>query len=441
MNVGLLNVQKKTDWFFNNQSVFFCSYFIHLDKELCDNGTFYSYQWDMLPKFLHDRGIKTNWIQHYLPSSVVPNTGVALNWLKRFNEKRHEHGFHIFLESYLSWHIIFNVLCRWLKLKIVSWRLRKIKEIFTPKDSKLNLWTFMSNEWHNSMSGPVAIRNLLFIELFDKALCDIPQQNKGVYLCENQSWEKALIHAWRKHGHGQLVAVAHATVRFWDMRYYADPRTIRSSDLYPMPKADLIALNGKVAVDAFLGADYPKEEIVECEALRYGYLNDNHANDSENLVLEDTIKVLILGDYLPSVMIKMFELLIAAVPHISKCINYTVKPHPHNLIKAEDYPSLNLKIVLEPLGEILYDFNIVYSSNTTSAQVDACFSGLPVAVMLDDTTLNFSPLHEQSNVSFISTSEELADALQMFDCGKIIKSDPNEFFFLDPELSRWQRIL
>src|SRR3990172_153193 len=127
------------------------------------------------------------------------------------------------------------------------------------------------------MQGPVAISNLLWIELFDVALRDLPHQKKGLYLCENQAWERAFIHAWRKYGHGQLIAVAHSTVRFWDLRYFIDPRTPRSQDPYPMPQADLMALNGKAARDAYLSVDRPKETIVECEALRYGYVIDRRA--------------------------------------------------------------------------------------------------------------------------------------------------------------------
>src|SRR3990172_7308266 len=119
------------------------------------------------------------------------------------------------------------------------------------------------------MQGPVAISNLLWIELFDVALRDLPHQKKGLYLCENQAWERAFIHAWRKYSHGQLIAVAHSTVRFWDLRYFTDPRTIRSSDKNSMPQPDLIALNGKAAIDAYRSMDFPQTAFAECEALRY----------------------------------------------------------------------------------------------------------------------------------------------------------------------------
>lgn len=291
------------------------------------------------------------------------------------------------------------------------------------------------------MRGSVAISNLLWIELFDKALRELPYQAKGLYLCENQAWERALIHAWRKHRHGQLIALAHSTVRFWDLRYFTDARTVRSADPHPMPRADLIALNGTAAIDAYLSMDYPQEAIAECEALRYGYLNDLRTGHSSRKVKGDPIQVLILGDYMPSNTIKMLQLLEVAAPLISDPIAYTVKPHPNWLVESTGYPSLQLKVVTDPLGKILHDFDVAYSSNMTSAAVDAYLAGMPVVVMLDGTELNFSPLRGHLGVSFVSTPKELAEALQRAYRGKTPDIDQNEFFYLDPQLPRWQRLL
>ena len=113
--------------------------------------------------------------------------------------------------------------------------------------------------------------NLLWIERFDRALRDAPHQVKGFYLCENQGWERAFIHAWRKHGHGELTAVPHSTVRFWDLRYFADPRTVQSFGAARLPQADRVALNGPAAIEAYLDAGFPKEIIRECEALRFAH--------------------------------------------------------------------------------------------------------------------------------------------------------------------------
>lgn len=437
----LFRQAEKSGWFGGDRSLLLCSYFFHVDSNRAEEGHFHSRYWEGLHGFLQKNGLHGNWLQLYYPHDAVPNPRVAIDWVQRFNQQRQEQGFHTFLDTYLSWRIVLRVLKRWLKLNLINWRLSEIKHAFRPQGSQLSLWPLMRGDWLASMQGPVAISNLLWIELFEVALRDLPHQKKGLYLCENQAWERAFIHAWRKHGHGQLIAVAHSTVRFWDLRYFSDPRTVLSCATHPMPRADLTALNGKAAVDAYLGADYPKETIVECEALRYGHLNNFQAGHSSRKAKGGAIKVLILGDYMPSSTIKMLQLLETAAPHIPVLTTYTVKPHPNFMVKTEDYPSLHLKVFMDPLGGILHDFDIAYSSNMTSAAVDAYLAGLLVVVVLDEAELNFSPLRGQHGVHFVSTPEELAQALQKVDQGLATNPDHNEFFFIDPELPRWRRLL
>jgi surface carbohydrate biosynthesis protein (TIGR04326 family) len=112
------------------------------------------------------------------------------------------------------------------------------------------------------------------------------------------------------------------------------------------------------------------------------------------------------------------------------------------MVKAEDYPTLNLKVITEPVGKILLDFDIVYSSNLTSAAVDAYLVGLPVVVALDETELNFSPLRGRAGVFFVGTPKALADALYTAtDEDAATETNPSDFFFLDPELPRWSRLV
>ena len=433
---------EKSNWFDGDRALFFCSYFFNNDPDQASKGHFHSRYWEDLHRLTQNIGLHGNWLQLYIPHNAVPGPVAGIELIRSFNQNREKEGYHAFLDGHLSWGAILRVLKRWLWLNLISWRLRQIENAFCPQESHLSLWPLMQSDWKASMIGPTAIQNLLFIELFDTALRDLPHQNKGLYLCENQAWERALIHAWKKHGHGQLIAVVHATVRFWDLRYFNDSRTIRSLGAYPLPQMDLVALNGKPAVDAFLDAAYPKEAIVECEALRYGHLKDIRRADHQSIKTNSTVtNVLILGDYMPSATIKMLQMLETSALYVTTLVTYTLKPHPSYIVKTENYPSLNLKIVMDPLGEIMHDFDIAYSSNMTSAAVDAYLAGLPVVVMLDETELNFSPLRGQQHVRFVSTPEELAETLQIAGQGIVTDSEHKEFFFLDPELGRWQKLL
>ena len=101
--------------------------------------------------------------------------------------------------------------------------------------------------------------------------------------------------------------------------------------------------------------------------------------------------------------------------------------------------SFSIEETFEKWGqeEILGDFDIAYSTNLTSAAVEAYITGLQVVVMLNETELNYSPLRGQPDVLFVSSPEELAEALQ----SSLQKPVSNDFFFLDPELSSWSNLL
>lgn len=436
----LLRKAEKSGWFGGDKSLFLCSYFFNVDSKRAEEGHFRSYYWGGLLDLMQKLGISGNWLQYYYPHDAVHNPQVALDWVERFNQHRSEQGFHVFIDTYLSWSIVLSVLKRWLRLMRVFKDLDEIKHAFRPHLSQLSLWPLMREEWCSSLGGRVAIDNLLLIKLFDSALNDFPHQRKGFYLCENMAWERALIHAWRKHGHGQLIAVPHSTVRFWDVRYFNDPRIFQSSSLYPMPQADLTALNGRAATDACLHGGFPKKAIVECEALRYGHLNKIRTGSRKNKRRE-SIKVLILGDYMSSCTINMLQLLEAALPHMTVSATFTIKPHPNYVVNPEDYPMLNLKVVMDHLEKILYDFDVICSSNKTSAAVDAYLNGLPVMVMLDETEPNYSPLRSYPDVLFVNSPEELAEAIKTLSHSLARKPVDNEFFFLDPELPRWEKLL
>lgn len=433
---------ERSAWFADKQATFFCSYFFNLDSDSARKGHFHSRYWEGLHSLMRRMGMHGNWLQIYVPHDATSNPVAAMKWINGFNRNQSEQGFHAFLDAYLSWGIVFRVFKRWIWLNLISWRLRAIRYAFQPQGSHLSLWPLMQQDWYASLRGPAAIHNLLSIELFDVALRDLPKQKKGFYLCENQAWERALIHAWRKHGHGQLIAVPHATVRFWDLRYFADPRTIQASEQHPMPQPDRTALNGKAAVDAYLAMDYPEKNIVECEALRFLYLNELRFGQASGGWRKGMIKVLILGDYTPSGTVKMLQLLEAAAPTLDGRVRFTLKPHPNYMVDPADYPSLGLKVVTSSLKAILREFDIAYASSITSAAVDAYLAGLKVLVMLDATELNFSPLLGRPGVSFVGTKEELTVELCAREEDEVAMSkDEKDFFFLDPELPRWQKLM
>ena len=428
-------------WPKSGNSVFFCSQFSNINPSSFSSGKFTSDLWGGLPNLLNSKNIHLNWLHFLVSPRSGPRAKEAVSFLKLFNKNGKGSEVHSFLEANISKRIVLRVLKRWIELYLISRKLRGVENHFYPRSSKLSLWPLFKKDWQTSIYGQVAINNLLWFELFDTYMSKVQTQSVGFYLCENQAWERSFIHLWRKYGHGQLIAVPHSTVRFWDLRHFSDVRTLLQAEAYQMPKADLIALNGNAAIDEYISAGFPEELIVETEALRFEYL---YKINVKNFIQEEkgrAIKILILGDYMESATIEMLKLLEKATQYISVNTIFTIKSHPNFVVKKEDFPLLQFEVTMDPLEEILHKYDISFSSNMTSAAVDAFFFGLPSIVILDSMGLNLSPLRGQSNVNFVSTPEELAELIQSVNIDFDNISPSNNFFFLDPSLPRWQKLL
>lgn len=437
-----LRRSEKPRWFSGGDAVFICSYFIHLDPGLCAQGVFRSRQWEELPGALNLEGKRVNWMQLFLFSTVVPDAATGVNWLRRFNRDACNQGAHAFLESYISPSLMWRVLRTWLWLNIVYWRLRTIQSACNPRQSAVCLWPVIRDDWKSSVIGRTAVVNCLWIALFDSAMRDLPRQRTGLYLCENQPWERALLHAWRKYGHGEIIAVQHATVPFWHLYYFDDPRCMDRRPNCPMPLPDRLAANGPIAMQAFIDSGYPAERLVEVEALRYmGMQSSGESAAPREPAVGRPVEVLILGDLMPASTHHLLRLVEQATKVLRNKPRFTLKSHPGLSVNLTHYPGITASETREALGTILGGYDVAVAANTTSASVDAYLAGLDVIIALDGGGLNLSPFRGLPAVRFVTTGKELAEALDMAAQPGTRDRERQDFFFLDSGLPRWKRLL
>ena len=440
---------QKPVWSDGPGTMFFCSYFVHLDPDLSRQGHFYSRQWELLPKHIHDRGMRTNWLQHFLFSQDVPDVQTGLRWMNAFNQNPTTQGSHAFLESYLTWRLVAKALRAWLWLNVKARKLRKFRHAFHPSGSNAWLWPFLRSDWLTSLVGPTAISNCLWVALFDAALKDMPKQRIGLYLFENQGWEMAFLHAWRKHGHGKIIGVQHATVPFWHLYYYEDVRTVTVASRCTKPLPDLFAVNGKMARDVFKGQGYRDDQLYDVEALRYMNLVDAaakpslgslRATDAGSQMLNRHLRILLLGDIMEASMGRFCRLVEDCRRMLPFGYKLTLKPHPGMLLKHTDLPS-KCDVTNEALDKIILNYDVVVATSSTSASIDAIFVGLPVIVVADGFGLNLSPLRNHSSTCFVTTPEELLQALIAAKTCGLDKFDGKDLFFVEKGLPRWTRML
>jgi surface carbohydrate biosynthesis protein (TIGR04326 family) len=427
------------EWRNSKSKVTFFSYLFNLAPEAIIGNTYKSSYWSNLPDHLKQGGLKTSWLHIYCKSTLLPSPKSAANLIKKLNQKEKSKQLHLTLDSFLTLSLAYRTICDYVRLIFVG---KKIEPYVSKVTSGgLILWPLFAKDWAKTFYGANAINNCLYINLFESAMESIPTQKVGVYLYEQQPWELALIRAWNKNLHGRLIAAQHTTMLYWDLRYFHDPRCYKRIGFNVLPMPNKVAVNGPVVQNLMLKFGYPENNLIKVEALRYMYLESSRSK--LNIKTRDknvAIRLLILGDYMPTNTIRQINLLEKALPLLNRDFIVTFKPHPACPIKKIDYPRINMTITDESIVNLLSKCDIAYSSATTSAAVDAYCFGVRVVTLLDPNILNLSPLRGFSDVIFVSTAQDLAKAIKTFRTQ--IKSRANKnYFFIDLQFPRWRKLL
>lgn len=414
----------------------FVDYLAHLGPQAQESGVFSSNYWTSLVDLLKQNHIKTNWLHHYVTNGSVSSAKAGLALISRFNTTAAGLEQHRLMDAVLDFKIIGQVFLDYCKLAAQSIRLKKIARSFIPSQSNLDLWPLFKAEWQQSLRGPSVILNCFMLNVLEKNMRQLPQQTLGFYLQENLSWEMAFIYAWKKYGHGQLIGIVHATIRYWDLRYFYDPRCYERSIRNNLPLPDKVIVNGDLSLQMHVKGKYPIDALLQMEALRFLYLAKFlETKKNNNLVLrnEGRKRILILGDFVPVYSIQMLDWIAEVEKDCPSSFEYFYKPHPLCSVDTKKYPFIT--IVSGVLVDLLHNADLVFASNVTCAAVDAYCAGLPVVQLLSGKTMNMSPLYGLRGVYFATSALVLKN---IFYSGlQSSFPDITSIFYYDNNLSKW----
>lgn len=403
-------------------------------------GSYENRYWAHLPDVLKREGCQTNWLHIYVKDNLLPTAERTATVIHAFNKTEQGRQSHVTLDTFISLGVVLKTLRDWLRLTWAGARLSGTLE--DQQKSSPDLWPLFRADWQVSMFGAAAMNNLLFLNLLEAALENLPKQQQGIYLQENMGWEFGLIHAWRVAGHGSLTGAPHSTVRFWDLRYFFDPRSYPRMGHNDLPMPDRVACNGPVMRSTYEQGSYPAKELVGVEALRYLHLGSTALNNpSVKSRPNEPVRLLVLGDYLPSNTQLQMKLLEQAVSLLQHQMTITVKPHPNCPIQPGDYPALNLQISMESIAKLLAECDVAFASAVTSAAVDAYCAGVPIVSVLNPSTLNLSPLRGCGGASFASTPKALATALTSSANNAQARVNQPAYFTVHAQIPNWQMLV
>lgn len=422
---------------FEQKGILFVDYLINFNKSKFESGRYWSNYWTKLHDIFSFSRNSVNWLHLFIKHDGILTPCDADELVTRCNCSSTGNENHLLVDNWLSWTVIWRICGDYFRLLKHHLQLRRsVKEFFRPKGSSLDLWPLYKQDWINSFYGIAAIWNCIIYNLYESGLQQLPYQETGLYLQENQGWEIGFINAWRVAGHGRLIGVPHSTVRFWDLRYFHSQSVLSNRGPYRMPIPDYVAVNGPVSKQAYIDGQYPPEQLFEVEALRYLYLGEMQGSShGEGPVL----RVLICGDYLAETNVTLMQIISASASIWSMDFCLTLKPHPSCFINIDDYPAIRPTITHSPLGELLSHADVVITSNITSAAVDAYCANVPVISLRDGNCLNMHPLRGLEGVTFFSDARELSDILHNRLSISPRKGQP--YFFLDHDLPRWRTLI
>ena len=419
-------------------SISFFDYWYRFGATVNETRKFESQYWTNLVDELKDTDV--NWLHNLVDqhnNSELIKAGSLQNDFNLANVNNQ----HLIIDSVAESRVVLKSAKSYLKLLIQSLWLKKYKAAFTLSDTPINFWPIFKNEWLNSLRGYEAMINCIRFHRLEFILQRLPKQRLGFYLIENQPWEMALIHLWRKYDHGQLVGVAHSTVRFWDLRLMSDPRRFLDANKNTMPRPNLVAVNGPLAHASLVDARYPENELVDVEALMYQHLantpTDNRKKSSD---ASKVTTILVATDFLESATQTQMKLLNELLETTeAKNLRVLLKPHWSQTFK-DLHPRIEVVSGKEDLATYFAQCDALYCSAITSAVIDGVCAGVPVIQCLDPQSFNLSPLRGRVEVQVVRTTEELRSAINnLGGTPPIIK--PNTLFNLDSQLPKWKALI
>jgi len=379
-------------------------YLMRFDVDQSRDGNFVSQYWNLLIEKFSKKRLRATWVHQFIESSATPSAKSAQQLLSKINKKKETT--HYLFESRLSLRIVIQTLKTYWRLVLSVPNSAAMSRAFVPSDSKLDLWPLFAHEWDQSLLGTTAMRHCILISTIQSSLATIPHCPLGMYLMENQPWEMALIDAWKANGHGQLIGVVNAPIRFWDLRHFVDRRSISKDGANRIrfrPTPDRIAVNSLISRTLLEKSGVSPEKIVDVEALMYQYLDKSVESDEQRA--DD---LLILGDFftLPTNrLLNIVQESLLKEQHIGKV---WFKPHPFDSGPWPINESLGIVITNDLLPDIFKKCSIVIAASSSTSSLEAYCANKNVISILDPAIMNYSPLRNLSDAVFVSNSSELS---------------------------------
>ena len=137
-------------WRDTKSSFTFVSYLFNLSSETLNSGKFESVYWGPLPDLLHEQGLESNWLHLFVSDSILPNSKSAITLIDKLNTNQQGSQFHICLDSFLSFGVLYKAICDWFRL---LFRFKPWINLFFKGVNSNHFWYLLRDDFRQSMVG------------------------------------------------------------------------------------------------------------------------------------------------------------------------------------------------------------------------------------------------------------------------------------------------
>jgi surface carbohydrate biosynthesis protein (TIGR04326 family) len=278
--------------------------------------------------------------------------------------------------------------------------------------------------------------------MLDAMAQKLPASPWGLYMWENQAWERSLVSAWkRRRPDSKIIGYEHSSIRLMDLRLFFDPKTYEGKGIEEFPVPDMLGINSSKGLEWIRESGYPSHKTTRIEALRYFHLTGKYGCFRKP-VMPTGRKLLMVTGILPEEARFQIQLLEQADEQggLEKYDQVWIKPHPVmtlDPILKDLKPNFKFNIVTRPIIELMEKTDVVYCANSTGASLEVAWLGVPLIILAAMDSMNLNPLYDFSGQSFV---KDCAGLLLALENPRSIEM-PKDYFFLDEDLKSWEEIL
>jgi surface carbohydrate biosynthesis protein (TIGR04326 family) len=417
------------------------TFFPNVHMGQVSKGDFRSKYWERLHDYLEAKKLPVDWVWFYFDSKDI-SFKESVRLKDECNRKSNNNQKHFLMEEFLGCGGLWKSFVLFLKLRRKANGLHHLRKEFLLPDSKINFFPIMEGDWNHSLFGIGAIEKILWAIMLDAMAKKLPTSPWGLYTWENQTWERSLVSAWKRHRpDSKVIGYEHSSVRLMDLRLFSDPKTYEGKGIEEFPAPDMLGINSSKGLEWIRESGYPSHKTTRIEALRYFHLSGKYGCFRKSIASSGR-KLLMIAGILPEEARFQIQLLEQANEQgvLGKYDEIWIKQHPGlplDFILKDLKPNFKFTMVTRPIIELMEQADVVYCANSTGASLEAAWLGVPLIILAAMDSMNLNPLFGFPGQSFVKDCSGLLSALEN---PRPIEM-PKDYFFLDEDLKSWKEIL